>query len=452
MKKLAWFILGVAFAAAAIVLVWQPSRGIRPLGEPATATSAPSPTPPDTPVPPVPTSTSEPTDTPVPSATSTSVPSVTPSHTTTPVSVSLAWSLEGGIGGFCARLSLSEDDSAVHGDCGGTRIGQLTSSEMADYLGYVTLFAPFESDVQNRPGRPDNMIERLRFVGLGPRMPDDDERAEIALWSGQVYARLEADEREHQLVMLSRLHLAGRLGVTPEEIRLLSIEQVTWPDTCLGLPGAGRGCLAALTPGLDILFEAQGLAHEYRTDLRSLVRPVEVIEPTPTLSPAPTYTLWPTYTPQPQVITDWRGEYYANPDLWGPPVVVRNDGWVTFSWGPDAPSPRLPSDRFSVRWSRRLWFDRGTYRFTLHSDDGIRLWVDGTLYIDRWRDGYEEDVVERYVLQGAHEIVVEYYENEGLAEIDLFWERLTTVLPTAEIWGHKAPGEISLFLLIVIVK
>jgi len=48
--------------------------------------------------------------------------------------------------------------------------------------------------------------------------------------------------------------------------------------------------------------------------------------------------------------------------------------------------PQIQPDWFSVRWTRTLWFDAGRYRFTTTTDDGVRLYLDGQLIVDQWRD------------------------------------------------------------------
>ncbi len=132
-------------------------------------------------------------------------------------------------------------------------------------------------------------------------------------------------------------------------------------------------------------------------------------------------------TPVPATISDWRGEYYNNRNLSGAPALVRNDVNVHFDWGAGAPAAGLLADNFSARWSRNVSFVGGTYRFYAHVDDGVRLWVDGSLVIDQWHDSapttYSADVS---LTDGAHSLKMEYYEHTGNALAQLAWERLVT--------------------------
>jgi hypothetical protein len=84
----------------------------------------------------------------------------------------------------------------------------------------------------------------------------------------------------------------------------------------------------------------------------------------------------------------------------------------------------VPSgDGFSARWSGQRYFHAGFYRFWVFADDGVRLWVDGELLVDQWHDGSAEyHAPVTYLNTGNHDVVVEYYENSGEAEIRLWWE------------------------------
>ncbi len=124
---------------------------------------------------------------------------------------------------------------------------------------------------------------------------------------------------------------------------------------------------------------------------------------------------------------DWRGEYFANRDLSGSPVVVRNDAAVDFNWGNGSPASGIPADNFSARWTRTLNFAEGTYRFTLQADDGVRFWLDGQLLVDEWHDASGQTyTVERALSGGSHGLRIEYYEHTGGALIKLGWQRVET--------------------------
>jgi RNase P/RNase MRP subunit p29 len=126
---------------------------------------------------------------------------------------------------------------------------------------------------------------------------------------------------------------------------------------------------------------------------------------------------------------DWKGEYFSNRSLSGWPVVVRNDRTIDFNWGSGSPASGVPSDDFSVRWSRDVWFESGEYRFEVQVDDGVRLWVDGHRVIDDWRDGSQRTVVGyRTLSAGRHRVQVEYFEHRGQALIKVGWQRVETFL------------------------
>jgi len=139
---------------------------------------------------------------------------------------------------------------------------------------------------------------------------------------------------------------------------------------------------------------------------------------------------------------DWKGEYFGNPNLDGAPLVVRNDPAIDFDWGKEVPAAGMPADRFSVRWTRSLWLEEGAYRFRALVDDGVRLWVDGHLVIDRWRDGsVAEFAGHRYLATGQHELRVEYYDSTGRAIIRVSWEQLVNFPDwRGEYYPNMNPG------------
>jgi hypothetical protein len=143
---------------------------------------------------------------------------------------------------------------------------------------------------------------------------------------------------------------------------------------------------------------------------------------------------------------DWKGEYWPNRDLSGPVALVRNDRGpngtlsLDLNWGPNAPASALPADNFSARWTRRVEFDATTYRFHAIADDGVRLWVDGVLLIDQWRDQEPREwTADRSMVAGKRTIVVEYYEHTGGARIEVWWEKIAPYYPDwkGEYWPNR---------------
>ncbi|MGD1994385.1 MAG: PA14 domain-containing protein, partial [Anaerolineae bacterium] len=135
----------------------------------------------------------------------------------------------------------------------------------------------------------------------------------------------------------------------------------------------------------------------------------------------------------------WRGEYFSRIDLVGVPTLVRNDPAIDFIWGASAPATNIPADNFSVRWTRLVAFDEGLYRFHAAIDDGVRLWVDDQLVIDRWSDGARRALTADHRLSaGYHSLRVEYYERTGEASIQVWWEKLVAYPDwQAEYWSNR---------------
>ncbi len=125
----------------------------------------------------------------------------------------------------------------------------------------------------------------------------------------------------------------------------------------------------------------------------------------------------------------WKGEYFNNRTLTGSPIMIRDDGNgpINFEWLFTSPSAAcgIGTDNFSIRWTREIVFPAGLYRFTTSTDDGVRLFIDGDLKIDKFIDQsetrYDADVV---LTAGKHVIRMEYYENSGAATARLSWVAL----------------------------
>ena len=137
--------------------------------------------------------------------------------------------------------------------------------------------------------------------------------------------------------------------------------------------------------------------------------PVVAAPPPP---PAP-----PTPTPLPPSSGAWRVDYFANRELGGAPVLTQNVDNIAFNWSTGSPGPSVPADNFSARFQRDLSFSTGTYEFRATYDDGVRIYVDGQVILDDWREGPPRSSSAQRLLSGSHNVRVEYFEATGDAAI-----------------------------------
>src|SRR5438045_505562 len=84
--------------------------------------------------------------------------------------------------------------------------------------------------------------------------------------------------------------------------------------------------------------------------------------------------------------TGLTGKYYGDMSL-TTYRLTRTDAAVNFDWGGGSPDPSITADLFSARWTGMVVPRYAeTYTFYTTTDDGVRLWIDGQLIIDKWVD------------------------------------------------------------------
>ncbi|MGH9284797.1 MAG: PA14 domain-containing protein, partial [Acidimicrobiales bacterium] len=151
------------------------------------------------------------------------------------------------------------------------------------------------------------------------------------------------------------------------------------------------------------------------------------------------------------------GEYFADTNANrlfddGPARMVRRDPQVSFNWGTDSPlAGALPTDDFLVRWTGTLnisW-PASWSRIGAASDDGVRVWVNDALVLDRWFDQWTPTPQYGPYFQSflPVPIRIEYYEKGGGSHLQL-WIRadaspwspaLERPLPAAWLHNTAAP-------------
>ena len=111
-----------------------------------------------------------------------------------------------------------------------------------------------------------------------------------------------------------------------------------------------------------------------------------------------------------------QGEYFANTTLQSTPVLTRIDPAIDFNWGVGSPGSGVPTNTFSVRWTGTLTVpSSGVYKLGMATDDGSRLYLDGTLLINDWQDHALQLTQVSVSLEAgrAYSLIIEYYENGG---------------------------------------
>jgi hypothetical protein len=132
--------------------------------------------------------------------------------------------------------------------------------------------------------------------------------------------------------------------------------------------------------------------------------------------------------PPPPAGSGLKGEYYDFMN-WTGLKMTRTDARIDFTWGTGTPNAALGSEEFAVRWTGTVTPRYSeVHRFYTSSDDGVRVWVDGVLRIDRWvRQGTTTYTADVSLTAGrAHTIRVEYFEAGGAANMRLEWSGART--------------------------
>jgi uncharacterized protein YkwD/chitodextrinase len=144
-------------------------------------------------------------------------------------------------------------------------------------------------------------------------------------------------------------------------------------------------------------------------------------------------------TCSPPASGSFTGCYYNNVTLSGSPSLVRNDPQINFDWGGNPPARGVSRGSFSVRWQGNFTFAAGTYQFSAVTSDGMRLYIDGVLVLNKWNDQPPTMYnVEQALSQGTHLLTVEYYEETGISSAHLTWQAAAPVVTLPAILSFTA--------------
>ncbi len=152
--------------------------------------------------------------------------------------------------------------------------------------------------------------------------------------------------------------------------------------------------------------------------------------------------------------TNWTGTFFPSNNLTGTGVPVSNIQGLNFNWGTGVPVinlvavPGIPADNFSARFTSVQTFAGGTYTFTASSDDGIRVYIDGALLLDKFVGRVlTADTFSASLTAGPHTITVEYFEGIDQAVLQFQWGLtggVVTAGPTPTVGPTATPAPTNL--------
>lgn len=130
------------------------------------------------------------------------------------------------------------------------------------------------------------------------------------------------------------------------------------------------------------------------------------------------------------------GEYFANPDLVGKPVLTRIDNVIDFDWGNAAPDPSLFSNGFSVRWTGRyIPSESGAVEIGMTGIGIFRVYLDDELLFDNLVESQTVTRRQKVSLKAgqSYALKIEYFNRGGNASAKLGWSRADRAAMDASI-------------------
>ncbi|HEY4456884.1 MAG TPA: glycoside hydrolase family 3 C-terminal domain-containing protein [Pseudonocardiaceae bacterium] len=117
-------------------------------------------------------------------------------------------------------------------------------------------------------------------------------------------------------------------------------------------------------------------------------------------------------------------QYYNGNSLSGNPIATGNVPNVNYNWGGLSPASGVPADNWSAKYTGTITPPTtGSYTFTLTSDDGSRLFVNGQQVINNWADQPPTTKTGTITLTAGQPVSIEvdYFQDGGGSQVNLGW-------------------------------
>jgi uncharacterized protein YraI len=114
----------------------------------------------------------------------------------------------------------------------------------------------------------------------------------------------------------------------------------------------------------------------------------------------------------------WAVTFFNSTDLSGAQVATTTIQGTTLNldYGTNAPVGGVNPDGWSARFIQQIFFNQGTYEFVVASDDGVRVFINNQLVLDRFVGRVlTTDRFQQSFAAGSYTIVIEYFDAIDLA-------------------------------------
>ncbi len=142
----------------------------------------------------------------------------------------------------------------------------------------------------------------------------------------------------------------------------------------------------------------------------------------------------PMLTVQADYGTNWQGTFFPSADLSGTGTQIAGINGLNFNWGAGKPNvngdvpiancPNSPSctDNFSARFTSSQNLTPGQYNFVVSSDDGVRLYINGALVLDKFIGRVlTTDTISVSITTTPVNLTVEYMDLVDQAILQVQW-------------------------------
>ncbi len=106
-------------------------------------------------------------------------------------------------------------------------------------------------------------------------------------------------------------------------------------------------------------------------------------------------------------------------------VFTRIEEEIDFYYLEESPAPGVDINNFSIRWTGRLYAPvTGLYKVLVRVDDGVRLWINNVLLVNKWKLQQETTYYGTIELKGGefYDLKIEYFNGPLHGIMQLMWE------------------------------